>query len=91
MTKDKFLKMVYQQISENPDWYGDTIGTINLAWTKFKKGLDAQINYTHLALAGISPKEARKLQKTINRDMWPKVLQEIIDIRANGKTLSNPS
>lgn len=85
--KDKFLDQVFLKVLGNPSWYADVVSTAAQAFTKYREDLEMQMSYVQLALACISTKDARKLQKTINKELWPKPLQDIIDLRAEGKNL----
>ena len=89
MKKEKFLADLYDTIYEHPDWYPDATVIINHAWTKFKDGLMLEQQYTQMALSLLTPKDARRLQKHMNREMWPMVIQQIIDLRAEGKNLKD--
>lgn len=87
--KQKFLLEIYETILVNPDWYIEAVSQAGLGWMQYKKDLEGQIAYTQMALAMISKKDAQRLQKNINRDMWPEPIQQIIDLRAEGKNLSD--
>ena len=87
--KQKFLLEIYETILENPDWYIEAVSQAGLGWMQYKKDLEGQIVYTQMALAMIPKKDAQRLQKNINRDLWPKPIQQIIDLRAEGKNLSD--
>ena len=89
ISHDKYLEIVYDNIIANPDWYMDTITVANSAFIQYKKGLDHVKADVLMALMSLTPKQAQKIQKQMNRDMWNKDVQRAIDLRAEGKGLGS--
>lgn len=89
MKKVEFLKNIYDEIIKNPDWYIDVINTTTLAFTQYKRGLDKAKSDVLMSLMFLTPSQARKIQKRMNRTMWNEEVQQAIDLRAENKGLSD--